>query len=90
MDASALKFDELLGYGLVRKGTSDKLVDVACAECGHHDAPKQCDGLMPKGQRLTCDKPLCTRCAVHDPTKDDTDYCPSCAKGQGFLLNVHA
>ena len=43
-----------------------------CSVC-RGPGDKLCD--FPLGGGKTCDKPLCSRCAVH--TEPDTDVCPS-------------
>jgi hypothetical protein len=50
--------------------------------CGAH-ATLLCDYPMRSG---TCDKPLCTRCAV--PIAEDVDYCPHHPREQQLALAV--
>ena len=44
-----------------------------CSVCGRLGADKLCDWKMEGG---TCDRPLCSRCAVH-VSGEDLDFCPS-------------
>ena len=45
----------------------------ACSVCGYPSS-KLCDG--DKGHGMTCDAPLCARCAKH--VEPNHDYCPKC------------
>jgi len=55
-----------------------------CVECGK-PAGKLCDyPLQGNIARKTCDRPLCSRCAVKVPGKLNNDYCHAHARKAGL------
>lgn len=51
-----------------------------CSCCGTRWAERECDYPDLKRKSGTCDKPLCTKCAVKGG--DNIDYCPHHPKDQ--------
>lgn len=50
-----------------------------CSACKNAWASLECDYPAPNRKSGTCDKPLCTGCAVH--VGQDLDHCPNHPRG---------
>jgi hypothetical protein len=60
------------GTVMIARGRSPRR---RCSACGIHWADLACDEPDERHRSGTCDRPLCSGCAVH--VEPDNDYCPT-------------
>lgn len=72
--------------GAAHKDLRDLEIDAPCSECGRPDGTQRCDFLLPEKSFQHCNRRLCKTHAVHDPRKNDTDYCKEHAPEAGLVV----